>query len=61
MIQSVDFNEASYDEFMAFVEERRENYRPRGVIARSQEDAQAFAVWCVENDIEEPKILVLES
>lgn len=33
-------------------------YRPNYVIARSVEDAQAFAAWCVENGIEEPKIVV---
>jgi hypothetical protein len=30
------------------------------VIARSVEDAEAFAAWCIENDIQEPRIMVPE-
>jgi hypothetical protein len=52
-------SELNYDELIAFMEQCHSLYKPKYVIARSVEDAEAFAYWCVENGIEEPEIAIL--
>jgi hypothetical protein len=55
------FNERSndaYDQFVSFVEECLETTNPLWIMARSVENAKAFACWCIENGIEEPEIVV---
>lgn len=49
-----------YDEFVKFAEQARGLYSPEWVVSRSVEEAEAFAYWCIENGIEEPRIVVLE-
>lgn len=57
-----DFTDQQYDEFLAFVEQARESVGPPSwVICRSQEEAEAFAAWCVENGIEQPQIATPEN
>jgi hypothetical protein len=50
-----------YDEFLAEFQKARASVgEPSWVIARDLESAEAFASWCVENDIEEPEIAVIK-
>lgn len=51
-----------YDQLVKQITEAENTVGPAsGVIARSVEEAEAFAYWCIENGIEEPRIVVLES
>lgn len=53
-------NDFDYDGFLAEVSKVRDALEPSWVIARSQEDAEAFAYWCIENGIEESEIVVFQ-
>ena len=51
-----------YDKFLAEVERlRSQQSEPCGVMARSLEEAEAFADWCEENDFERPKIRMVQA
>lgn len=53
-------NDFNYDELVKFMEQARGLYSPEWVVSRSIEEAEAFAYWCIENGIEEPRIVVPE-
>lgn len=53
-------HEFNYDAFLAEVGKARDGLEPTCVIARSVEQAEVLAAWCVENGIGEPEIVVLE-
>lgn len=59
-LKSVISDDFNYDEFLAEVNKARDLLEPSWVICRSQEDAKAFACWCIENGIEEPEIIVFQ-
>ena len=52
-------SEFDYDGFIAWFDELRSHaVGPNCIMARSVEDAEAFAAWCIENGIEEPEVIV---
>lgn len=53
-------DDLNYDELLEFIEQARGLYGPEWVVFRSIEEAKAFAYWCIENGIGEPRIVVLE-
>lgn len=53
--------EFDYDQLVRLITEAENSVGPAsGVIFHSVEAAEAFAYWCIENGIEEPRIVVLE-
>lgn len=50
-----------YDKFLKEVMSIPPRDEPRWIPCRSVEEAEAFAAWCVENGIEEPKIALVSS
>lgn len=50
-----------YDKFLKEVMNIPPRDVPSWVPCRSVEEAEAFAAWCVENDIEEPEIVVFKN
>jgi hypothetical protein len=50
--------EFDYDVFVNTVEMYQAAAPHAWVVARSLDEAKAFAAWCVENGIEEPEIII---
>lgn len=51
--------EFDYDQFIAEVEKARDGMgEPCWIIAKSVEHAEALAAWCIQNGIEEPRIVI---
>jgi hypothetical protein len=49
-----------YDSFLRNVMNIPPRDMPSWIQCRSLEEAKALAAWCIENDIEEPRVVVLE-
>lgn len=53
--------EFDYDKFLAEVMSIPPRDMPTWISCRSPEEATAFAQWCVDNEIEEPRVVIFDN
>lgn len=53
--------EFDYDKFLSGVMSIPSLHMPTWIPCRSAEEAMAFAQWCVDNEIEEPRVVIFNN